>query len=705
MPIFLAPWFLLAAAAVAVPVALHLLWRRKPQPVPFSSLRFLQQAVVRTRRSRQVNQILLLLLRMLILLLLALAFARPKLALKQGLAGGHRNVLILLDASASMQYRQGTGKNFDLAKERAERVLAGLGDTDKAAIFAAGLPDPRAVFPPTSDKAKLRAALPALQAGFARTDLRSALLDLLKNPPPGLETRGLEVHVCGDFQTASWPAAGNPELARLLADRDALLFLNQVRPDVVANAGIRNAELHPPSVAGAESFQVEAALAASPDWSRAGNAALLVNGQPQDNQPFTTPEAGRRLILRGHASDTQDPVGVRVDLSDDAFAPDNTWYLVGERSAGLPIRIVRNTPAEGLFAEAAVKPGSADRLGSHLQAMTWTEFAARDIAPGTILILCNPPVPDHTLLQKCETLLAGGSLIVVFPGDAGGMTAPAFRDWPALAGLTAVQRQGAAAERAILLPSDQPCDLEKRVRNILTTPPALPVSKRLEFGRIPAGADAVLEFPDRTPFLVGISCGNGNLWLCSLSADRTWSDLPVNPLFVVLNQELLRAAAGRLRPPLATTVGESVAMPWPESVLEASFDLVNPAGKAARILPRRRAAAEPFLITGFTEPGIWQIRRGDSGNRLVAVNLPSDEADLTYHDLDVLAGNLKPVRVLPARTAKEQEDNLRLARFGRPFWPTLLTLAFIAAVLEIFLANWIIRSAPARHHAGSPGPA
>jgi len=78
MPVFLAPFYLFGAVLAATPVILHLLHRRNPRPVPFSTLRFLQEAAAKNRRSRHVTQFLTMLMRILILLLIALAFARPK---------------------------------------------------------------------------------------------------------------------------------------------------------------------------------------------------------------------------------------------------------------------------------------------------------------------------------------------------------------------------------------------------------------------------------------------------------------------------------------------------------------------------------------------------------------------------------------------------------------------------------------------------
>ena len=109
MPVLLSPLFLVAAAAAAAPIVLHLLHRRNPKPFPFSTLRFLQAAVAKTRRSHHVTQFLILLLRVLIILLLALAFARPRLPAGGFLPEGPRTLVLVVDSSAS---RSGTGLHW-----------------------------------------------------------------------------------------------------------------------------------------------------------------------------------------------------------------------------------------------------------------------------------------------------------------------------------------------------------------------------------------------------------------------------------------------------------------------------------------------------------------------------------------------------------------------------------------------------------------
>ena len=128
MPIFLVNGFLLFGLVALVPVFLHLLHRRRPQPVPFAAVRFLKEAISKSRRSRRVTQCLTLLMRVLIILLLAAAFAQPQIRFSRFVPGGHRTVLLVLDTSASMHASEGGKTLFERSRAWAENVLAGLAE-------------------------------------------------------------------------------------------------------------------------------------------------------------------------------------------------------------------------------------------------------------------------------------------------------------------------------------------------------------------------------------------------------------------------------------------------------------------------------------------------------------------------------------------------------------------------------------------------
>ncbi|MCJ8163920.1 BatA domain-containing protein [Pontibacter sp. E15-1] len=74
---FLAPYWLFAASAIMIPIAIHLWNKRQGKTVKMGSLRWLEASASNRWSSIRLNNVWLLLLRCLILLLLAVALAQP----------------------------------------------------------------------------------------------------------------------------------------------------------------------------------------------------------------------------------------------------------------------------------------------------------------------------------------------------------------------------------------------------------------------------------------------------------------------------------------------------------------------------------------------------------------------------------------------------------------------------------------------------
>src|SRR3954462_8482148 len=128
---FLTPFFLLASAAIAVPIFVHLIQRERKRVIQFPSLMFVQKIPYQSVRRRRIRHWSLLLLRCAALLVIVAAFARP--FLKQGViaaaaVGGTREVVCLLDYSASM----GCGDHWQKAMDAAHQAVGTLSNNDKA---------------------------------------------------------------------------------------------------------------------------------------------------------------------------------------------------------------------------------------------------------------------------------------------------------------------------------------------------------------------------------------------------------------------------------------------------------------------------------------------------------------------------------------------------------------------------------------------
>ena len=69
---FLTPWFLAGAAAIGLPIWLHLLRKHKTTPLPFSSLMFFERRTQSSIKHRRLRYLLLFAARALLILLIAL---------------------------------------------------------------------------------------------------------------------------------------------------------------------------------------------------------------------------------------------------------------------------------------------------------------------------------------------------------------------------------------------------------------------------------------------------------------------------------------------------------------------------------------------------------------------------------------------------------------------------------------------------------
>src|SRR3954453_20051411 len=104
---FLTPLFLAGLGAIAIPVLIHLIQRERKRVVHFLSLMFLQRIPYQSVRRRRIRHWFLLAMRAAAIALIVLAFARPFVqqgALAAAAAGGAREIVVLLDNSASMGY-------------------------------------------------------------------------------------------------------------------------------------------------------------------------------------------------------------------------------------------------------------------------------------------------------------------------------------------------------------------------------------------------------------------------------------------------------------------------------------------------------------------------------------------------------------------------------------------------------------------------
>ena len=166
----LAFWF----ALLAIPIVLLYLLRLRRRAQPVSSTLLWRRAILDREANtlwQRLRRNVLLFLQLATLAFLIFALARPYL---QAPGGPSRQVVVLLDASASMQATDVRPSRFEAARAQVRALIETLGSEDRMTLIAVD-GTPRALSALSNDKVQLRAALDALRPTLSAANWGAAV--------------------------------------------------------------------------------------------------------------------------------------------------------------------------------------------------------------------------------------------------------------------------------------------------------------------------------------------------------------------------------------------------------------------------------------------------------------------------------------------------------------------------------------------------
>lgn len=455
--LFLSPLAALAtaAAAVAVPVVIHLLSRRRYRVVTWAAMRFLQTAQKQSARKMRLEQLLLLAARCALLLLLVLAMASvmpwaealwhrlfPDQAVLAGTGPLRTHKILVLDGSFSMALKNGEESCFDQARERALQILntAAGGDGFSVVLMAA---PPRTIVPgPSDDARKVAEEIRLLRLPHGNADLAATLnaVDgLLRGSPDKFEAR--EVYFLTDLQRATWSGPSGVEWAESMqrVQGKARVVFVDVGQDGMRNVAISHLTLGSPLVTTGISTPVTATLHNYGSAEAASVRVELLVGKARTTaaEPTFEPRVVAQQIVRvppGRGGVTVafpyqfaapgDHV-VQVRLENDALEVDNSRALVITVKDTVPVMLVNGKPAaEPLdqatqFLRVALNPfekGPVPRdVPARPRVLSESQFADAalgDLTPYDCVFLCDVARLGSAEVRRLETHLRRGGGVV-----------------------------------------------------------------------------------------------------------------------------------------------------------------------------------------------------------------------------------------------------------------------------------------------------
>ena len=211
------PWlFVAGAAAILIPILIHLLNKRKFKIVDWAAMEFLLDADKKNRRRIRLENLILLLLRCLAVFLIGMLLARP--FIPTSVTAGLLNAaqferIVLLDDSLSMQARLGNEAAFEVARKRLSDLAGSLAQDQADNSFTLLLtsqPD-RPLFSAThlgtDNVSDIQASIEKLEPGDGTARLDASLAELeqyLASQPPNINR---VVYVLSDLRRRDWKKA------------------------------------------------------------------------------------------------------------------------------------------------------------------------------------------------------------------------------------------------------------------------------------------------------------------------------------------------------------------------------------------------------------------------------------------------------------------------------------------------------------------
>lgn len=649
---FLAPAMMLGALGVAVPIAIHLIGRRRARVVPFAAMDFLLGTNRRTARRFRLRELLLLIIRALVCLAIALALAKPYRSCKATgpvVERGPQAAVLVFDDSFVSGYQWDGAALIELQRTQAYSLIEQLGpEAEIAVVRASDGADTSAEL--SRDHLRQRDTIGALRPSARAADLSTALRrahQLISGSSHLKRT----IYVFSPLRAHAFPSDEPPWEAE---EAPALVIFDPTDGAALDNLAITNITVEPDPSAGNYGIEAIAELAnfGARDVQDL-TVSLQIDGRVAASGVVSL-RSGERQKKRFVAAipSGQRGADVSFDIGSDALPIDNRRYFHAELRENVRVLLVNGEPRtvrhedELFYLEAALRPGDRDDSGAIISRAQPEELTTVSLDDIDVVVLANVRALDPEKVTRINKWVQeGGGLLVALgdnvDGDAYNRTMQPLlpQQLKTLVDVSFGADEQERQARALRLTkwetdhpvfgvfaADAPGLREAMFSKIFLLGPTTRVDDRKVLARYTNGATAVVE---------GRS-GDGRLILMTSTLDRDWNDLAIHPGYLPLAQQLVRYLGRKQRGGDARSilVGEDIVVRVEAN--DRRIEIRAPDGKQTVIEGERLHGRSVVRFGGTERPGFYKVMALDQSKSEVhrpdhdfTVNIDPHGSDLT----------------------------------------------------------------------------
>ncbi len=714
---FLSPLYLLGAAAVAVPIFLHLFYRQRARVVFFSTIRFIRKSFERKARWLRIQDALLLLLRVLLFALLPLALAKPALRTSGSvpfLSRPTTTAILVLDNSYSMgAIIEGTAA-FERARNAARQVVETFSSGDEIALYMINSKIEAVIAEPSLDRKAVQDSLEAIALSSSTTKYHTFLEKCVEVLGKGRATNK-EIFLFTDFQAGGWDLT---QIATQTLPPNTVLYLVDCGREQVPNAAITALTLDPlPKVVG-RPVKMYVTVKNFGDASFDTTVNLNVGEKLAGQKAISLQARGEEKVQFEHVFPAVGAYKLSAIIINDLLETDNKRFAqltiaprvrvltVGGKKSSL------NTLGDTFYLDVALRPRlSKERPESQaieLTSITAAELGAQKLSDFNVVFLANvPALSDNQVLALEEYVSLGGN-VAVFLGtscDPDNYTRQLASDRPEKESLLSGQFASTAAGkikslRDLDLQHPLFVNLAKEARDDLFQA-RFQRAWDVQIGS-QTKASVIARFDDGTPAVLQKSVGRGEVLLFNMSADREWTTLPLRGVFPVLVHQVVRFLNGSKEVADDIQVGQAVPFVSSLDSGRAPWLVRRPDGKidTVALKPEQGFLRGRYITEG--PPGVFVAEREKEQPFTFVVHLDNIESDLIRADAAKVAKYYGEKSVQLVTNVEQILTTLKRSREGVRLWPLILALVAVLFLLENWLSNRMSREQPAADRTQKP---
>lgn len=596
----IAPFFLLGAMAIALPIWLHRLQTQSSERKAFSSAMLLETARQQVHVRKKLKYLLLLAARIALLVLLVLAFAKPFIAVSPDsvIATDAGTRLVVIDTSVSM----GRAGTFSQAQVEGRRAIDDApGDTLLQVVGAAGSLQIGSEL--NNDKAAHRAAVAGLSAGTLRLDygeMMNAVERLAASLP-----QPVSVHFVSDFQASAMPVRFSDLVPRGVAE---------FTPHVVGTGEPFNWSI---DYARESAAGLDVGVTGAGDRERVGDLNLKLNGETVESRGLI--QTGPQVIHFDIAAyeDGENRIELELTTDDDLQADNYRYHVVNnDPPAAVPLITLNPSGLPHTYLSAALESAGAYQV----EPLIAGEFDARVLTRYRWAVIDDIGLVDPQLEQALTEFMQAGGNLLAFAGER----AAALETLP-LSG----HRHSAISVRSQSGEFLSVGQIDTRHPALTQTEGWHSVNVTRSMPLEPLDGDEVLmRLENNEPFLIERRVGDGRLLLLPANLDNQWNDLPVRPVFVSFIIEAGRYLSGINEIARTYTTGSILPLALTGA---SSGQVVDPDGVTVLSLADTTREQQIKL----NKAGIYEVYT-PQGETIIAANIDPLESDLRKLSQEVL---------------------------------------------------------------------